>query len=196
MRVTGGRHAGRSLRAPRGRSVRPTADRVRESLFARLGELDGAEVLDLFAGTGALGIEALSRGAARAVFVERARAPLTCLEANLDELGLEPRSRVLAGSVASALVRLEGEGARFHLVLVDPPYASAEVEAVLRGLVSRRLLATGATVVVESGRRQPLPEVAGLACLDERRYGETLIRRYAPVDPGSPGGAEGGLGSG
>src|SRR5262245_9255185 len=116
MRVTGGRLGGRHLVAPPS-GVRPTADRVREALFARLSDLDGACVLDLYAGTGALGIEALSRGAARAVFVDRSDASLSALRRNLRTLDLEARARVVRGDVRAALRRLAGEAMRFDLVL-------------------------------------------------------------------------------
>jgi len=193
MRVTGGRLAGRRLRAPRGSAVRPTSDRVREALFARLGDLDGAAVLDLFAGTGALGIEALSRGAAEVTFVERAGPALACLEANLAELGLTSEGRVLGAGVTAALRRLGREAVRFDLVLLDPPYASGEAEAVLAALVAEDLLRPEATVVLEADRHHPVGAVPGLALLDERRYGDTLIGRFAPVDPAGGGAGAGGL---
>lgn len=189
--MTGGALAGRRLRAPRGAAVRPTADRVRESLFARLPGLEAARVLDLYAGTGALGIEALSRGAASAVFVERARPALACLEANLEALGLAERSRVLRGDVRAALERLRREGARFDLVLMDPPYGAADVAAALHVLGASDLLADVGTLVLETSRRHPPGRVPGLALVDERQYGDTLVARYAPQGP-SPGGGEGG----
>lgn len=174
MRVTGGELAGRKLRAvPRG--VRPTSDRVRESLFAWLGVDPGTSVLDPYAGTGALGIEALSRGAAAAIFVERAPAALRVLQANLEDLGLSERSEVRRGSALPALRRLAHEGARFDLVLLDPPYASEELERVLPLLEQGTLLAPEGVVVVERSRRAGLPELAVFRVLDTRRYGETEI---------------------
>ncbi|HEX2484092.1 MAG TPA: 16S rRNA (guanine(966)-N(2))-methyltransferase RsmD [Myxococcota bacterium] len=187
--MTGGTLAGRRLRAPRGAAVRPTSDRVRESVFARLPELAGARVLDLFAGTGALGIEALSRGAAEAVFVERAGPALACLEANLASLGLAERSRVLRGAVHGALARLARERARFDLVLVDPPYGAADTGPALRALADAGLLAPGGTLVFETSRRHPPERVPGLVIADERRYGDTVVARYACAD--APGGAAG-----
>src|SRR5258705_4935116 len=155
MRVTGGRLGGRRLVAPPV-GVRPTADRVREALFARLPALDGVCVLDLFAGTGALGIEALSRGAARAVFVDRSNASLAALRRNLRTLELDACTRVVRGDVRGALRRLAGERLRFDLVLADPPYEDDALAAPLALLVSGALLAPGATVVVERSRRHPL----------------------------------------
>lgn len=195
MRITGGSLAGRRLRAPRGSGVRPTADRVRESLFGWLGDCTEARVLDLYAGSGALGLEALSRGAASAVFVERSRAAAAALRANLEALGLEARGRLLRAPVRTALAALGREGARFDLALLDPPYAAREAEGTLRALLAAGLLAPGARVVVECDRRHPPGVVAGLASAGERRYGETLVRRFeraagAPEGGGEPDAAE------
>jgi pantetheine-phosphate adenylyltransferase/16S rRNA (guanine(966)-N(2))-methyltransferase RsmD len=183
MRVTGGGMRGRRLRVP-AQGVRPTADRVREALFARLGDLSGARVLDLYAGSGALGIEALSRGAARAVFVERAAGALAVLRGNLASLGIEDRTEVFRGDVATVVRRLGRLERRFELVFLDPPYAdAAQPERALRALVDSGILAAQATVVVETTRERRLPEVEGLAPLDERRYGDTVIHRLG-IDPG------------
>ena len=174
MRVTGGRLGGRHLvAAPRG--VRPTADRVREALFARLSDLAGVRVLDLYAGTGALGIEALSRGAEHVLFVERSRASLVALRRNLDALDLVARARIVRGDACSALRRLAREDLRFELVLADPPYADRDIARALELLRSGGLLAPGATVVVERSRRHPLPSVEGLVKHESRRYGDTTL---------------------
>lgn len=188
MRVTGGRLGGRRLAAaPRG--VRPSADRVREALFARLPELaDGEDwnVLDLYAGTGALGIEALSRGAGRAVFVERSRSALAVLRRNLKALELEARSRVLACDARAAARRLAGEDERFRLVLADPPYADPGWGAALAALVAADRLHPGAVVVVERGRRHPLPDIPGLQTRDSRRYGDTVLEWLERDGSGGP----------
>ena len=147
----GRRLAGRRLRAPRG-GLRPTADRVRESVFARLGELEGVAVLDLYAGTGALGIEALSRGAASLVSVERARGVVAVIRANLEALDLRSVSRVMAIDVVGAVRSLGRAGAHFDLVLADPPYAAGEALAALEALVEAEVLAPGAVVVLERGK--------------------------------------------
>jgi 16S rRNA (guanine966-N2)-methyltransferase len=164
--------------------VRPTADRIREALFARIEDVEGARVLDLYAGTGALGIEALSRGAASAVFVERSRRILGTLKRNLVELGLAPVSRSLQGDAPAVVARLAREEARFELVLLDPPYDSPEVSRALRALASSGILAAEATVVVETSRHTELPEVSGLARRDERRYGDTRMVWLAPAGSG------------
>lgn len=175
MRITGGRLAGRRLRAPRGAATRPTADRVRESVFARVPDVSDAAVLDLFAGTGALGIEALSRGAASAVFVERARPALAALQANLDELGLASSCRVLRNEVRVALTRLARERERFALIFMDPPYGSSEGTQALLAVAKANLLAPEGTLVLETAWRHAPGDVPGLLRADERRYGETLV---------------------
>ena len=146
-------------------------------------------MLDLYAGTGSLGIEALSRGAGRAVFVERSRAALGVLRRNLRELELEAVSRVLPLDVRQAARRLRAEGERFQLVLADPPYADRELAGPLGTLVSEGLLTVDAVVVVERSRRHPLQEIPGLASIDARRYGDTVIEWLAPIgNEGARGG--------
>lgn len=149
-------------------------------------------MLDLFAGSGALGLEALSRGAAAAVFVERSAGAVAALRANLRALELEARARVLRAPVRAALRGLAREGARFELALLDPPYASGAARDALEALLRAGLLAPGAIVVVESDRRHPPGDLAGLAPAGERRYGETLVRRFVHTGggPERPGGAE------
>ncbi len=172
------------LVAPPGRGVRPTTDRVRESVFARLPELTDTHVLDLFAGTGALGIEALSRGAARACFVEQAPASLATLARNLSSLGIGASARVLRQDVLHAVRDLGRAGERFDLVFLDPPYDADALEPTLRALVSAGLLAEGGMVVAERSRRHALPPVPGLVLLDERRYGDTVVTRLVPAGSG------------
>ena len=179
VRVTGGELAGRTIEVPRREEVRPTADRVRESLFARLGPLDGLRVLDLYAGSGSLGIEALSRGAERAVFVDRAAGCATRVRANLAALGLEDRARVLRSPAKTALTRLARDAVCFDLVLLDPPYASDEAADALPALAAGPLLAADALLVLETHRRHDPGHVAGLRRHDERRYGDTLIIQFA-----------------
>jgi len=178
MRITGGRLAGRRLVVPRG-EVRPTADRVRESLFARLGCLAGKQVLDLFAGSGALGFEALSRGAERIVFADRSPAVLATLRNNAEKLGVQDAIELRRGDAQAVLRRLAG-GRPFELVFLDPPYASERLEPALRGLIEAQLLAPRALVVAESDRRHPPGPIEGLASIDERRYGDTLITWFVP----------------
>lgn len=183
MRVTGGALRGRRIRVPPGAAVRPTSDRVRESLFGRLGDLGGVRVLDVFAGSGALGIEALSRGADAAVFIERSGSVATVLRSNLDALGLSTQAHLVRGEAAAGVRRLAQEGARFELVLLDPPYQdAAALLRALRALASSGILAPHATVVVEASKHAPPPLVEGLALVDERRYGDTVLHRFEPVE--------------
>jgi 16S rRNA (guanine966-N2)-methyltransferase len=173
--VIAGRFGGRRLRAPRGRGTRPTAERVREAIFSMLGELDGEAVLDVFAGTGALAIEALSRGAARAVLVERDRHALEALRANLAALGLgAAEAEVRPGEGLRTLRTARERGETYDLIFVDPPYNHAgELGRELREALPP-LLAPRARVVVESDRRTAPPDLA-LEVELRRRYGDTCI---------------------
>jgi 16S rRNA (guanine966-N2)-methyltransferase len=182
LRVIGGVLRGRVLSVPPGRSIRPTSNRVREALFSSIQEqLPGARVLDLYAGSGALGIEALSRGAESVVFVERAAAALDALQRNLDALGLVERSAVMRCEVLVALRRLRSDPKiRFDLILADPPYGAEDLPEALASLVEGGLLAPAGMVVVEASRRHPVGVVAGLECERERTYGDTVLSRWRP----------------
>ncbi len=174
MRVIAGRLGGRRLQAPRGNTTRPTSDRVREALFAMLGELDGARVLDLFAGTGALAIEALSRGARTAVFVERDVGALRVLNANLKTLEIPAESvQVRRGDALAALRSAREREETYDLVFIDPPYRQARELGPELSAMLPMLLGPDARVVVESDRRAPLQ--LELAVERERRYGDTSI---------------------
>jgi 16S rRNA (guanine966-N2)-methyltransferase len=179
VRVIAGRYGGRRLKAPRGRTTRPTSDRVREALFSLLGDVDGATVLDLFAGTGALGIEALSRGAARAVFVERDPAAVRALQANLNALELrEPAAEVRRAEALLALRTARERRETYDLLFVDPPYGDARAWEGKLSVALAPLLAPAGRVVVESDRRMPLAldvRHEGLEIEQERRYGDTSI---------------------
>jgi 16S rRNA (guanine(966)-N(2))-methyltransferase RsmD len=178
MRVIGGHDRGRRLRAPRGLATRPTADRVRVTLFDVLGPaVAGARVLDLFAGTGAVGIEALSRGAARVVLVERDQSALRALRANLAALGA-PRAvaRVMAGDVIRLLPELGAQEGPFDFVFIDPPYASALAARTLEGLGATRVCRAGTEVIVQHSTRTTLPAVPGLAPHRRpREFGDTAL---------------------
>jgi 16S rRNA (guanine966-N2)-methyltransferase len=169
LRVVAGEFRGRRLEAPAGSDTRPTADRVREAVFSMLGTVEGLVVLDLYAGSGALGIEALSRGAAAATFVDRDDRALAAVRANLEALGVVART-----SGDDALVFLKDDaGAMYDLVFVDPPYDSAPA---LGGSLSELLpgvLAHDAVIVTESDKREPLELTLPLA--RERNYGDTRI---------------------
>jgi 16S rRNA (guanine(966)-N(2))-methyltransferase RsmD len=158
---------------------------VREALFSALGPLDGARVLDLYAGTGALGLEALSRGAARAVFVESAAPALAALRANVAGLGVAARALVVARPVERALAALEPEGP-FDLVVADPPYELVRTGVAARALaalVERRVVGETGRLVVEHATADEPPALAPLACYDRRRYGDTSLALYALPEP-------------
>jgi len=174
MRVIAGTHGGRRLKAPGGRRTRPTSDRVREALFAMLGPLAGELVLDLFAGTGALGIEALSRGAGRAVFVERDGAAAAVLAENLAALSIGPDAAELRRGEAMAALRSARErGEAYDLIFIDPPYGQAPLWGSRLSAALPALLSPGGRIVVESDRRERL-EIDAPLCT-ERRYGDTSI---------------------
>jgi 16S rRNA (guanine966-N2)-methyltransferase len=178
VRVVAGRFGGRRLRAPRGRDTRPTSDRVREALFAMLGPLDGARVLDLFAGSGALAIEALSRGAVTATLVERDARAVEVIRANLAALRVgENEARVVHAPARAALQDASARGEAYDLVLLDPPYRDAPALGRELSAALPSILAPTGQVVAESDRRAPLE--LGLPLVRERRYGDTLIRIHA-----------------
>ena len=167
MRVISGHLGGRRLKAPRGSGTRPTSDRVREALFMALEPLSGLRVVDLFAGSGALGIEALSRGAAWADFVEREAGARRVLEENLAALGLEGCSRVWALELPRGLARLDAVIRRADLVLADPPYGGEVARAVMETLGGAGPWRPGARVVLEHHAKDEVPEstrAASCAC--------------------------------
>jgi 16S rRNA (guanine966-N2)-methyltransferase len=173
MRVVAGRYGGRRLVAPAGGATRPTSDRVREALFSVLGPgVQGARVLDLYAGSGALGIEALSRGAAAVVFVDRSPRAAAAIRANLDALEID--AEVLRMEARAALRTALVRAGAYDLVFLDPPYRRAAALGRELSEALSAVLAPGARVVSESDRREPLELALPLA--DERRYGDTLIR--------------------
>lgn len=182
VRITGGLHRSRSLRAPRGADTRPTSDRVREAIFGILtsaGVVEEARVLDLYAGTGALGLEALSRGAAHATLVERGRDALLAIRANVDALGLAQQTTVISKAVERALPLLSG--AAFQLVFCDPPYADVASGALARALapiIASAVIDPDARIVVEHASADPPPALPGLSLEDTRRYGDTTVSFY------------------
>lgn len=175
MRIVAGTAKGRVLQTPRGADViRPTADRVRQTLFDVLGQwCEGFRVLDLFAGTGALGLEALSRGAARAVLVDSGREAQGLCRANAAALGFLDRVELLPVPVAAALGLLVKRGEAFELIFSDPPYALRAGGEVLARVVEGGLLAPGGRLVLEHARGEAVE--GPLPLLDQRRFGDTLV---------------------
>jgi 16S rRNA (guanine966-N2)-methyltransferase len=179
VRVIAGTLGGRKLAAPRGLGTRPTSDRVREALFMSLEPLAELRVVDLFAGSGALGIEALSRGASWADFVESDARARRVLEENLASLELESRSRVWRLRLPHGLEAMQAELSHADLVLADPPYGGRDANAVLATLGMAGRLSATARVVIEHHGKDSLPETVGvLRCARQRRYGETVVSLY------------------
>lgn len=172
MRVIAGRFRGHPLVAPRGRATRPTGDRVREALFSILVSVEGARVLDLFAGSGALAIEALSRGASEATLVDSSAAAIAAIERNLAAVGAAAEVRRQRAAVF--LEQARGDARQYDLVFLDPPYQAASDLGRTLSTALAPVLAPGSRVVTESDRRAALQ--LDLPLLDERRYGDTLIR--------------------
>ena len=183
-RVIGGRGKGRRLRTPRGDATRPTAVRVRQTLFDILGPrvLD-ARFLDLFAGSGAVGVEALSRGASRAVFVEQRREAVVAIRRNLEALGVDDETcRVMRGDALSAIDDLARAGDRFDLVFLDPPYDGDHYEPTLRRLDAGSVVAAGGWVIAEHFHKLALPATIGrLHAVRSVRVGDHLLTLLEPT---------------
>jgi 16S rRNA (guanine(966)-N(2))-methyltransferase RsmD len=171
VRIVAGTLGGRPLRAPRGRDTRPTSDRVREAVFSILGPIDGLTVLDLFAGSGALAFEALSRGAVEATLIDVSADAIASISRNMLTLGVG--AEVHRMPARAFLERASGRGRQYDLVFVDPPYRQASTLGPELSAALPAVLAPGARVVAESDRRAPLN--LELPLLTERRYGDTQI---------------------
>lgn len=180
VRIAGGTARGMPLTEPRGVRLRPTSGLVREAIFNILGDrVTGAHVVDLYAGTGALGIEALSRGAAHATFVEGEAASVQAILQSLSRAGFKESATVIRGRLPAAMSKLDD--AAFELVFLDPPYNDEGAEETLMGIP--RLLAPGGMVVYEHGSRYNPPErPAGLQILERRVYGDSAIALYAQLE--------------
>jgi 16S rRNA (guanine(966)-N(2))-methyltransferase RsmD len=182
MRVISGISKGRKLATPKNRSLRPTSDRVKESIFNILrGEMEGKVVLDLFAGTGNLGIEALSRGAKKVVFVEKGRQALRLIQRNLVQFGLDGRSEIIPKDANRAIGILRRRGEFFDLILMDPPYEKGLIQKTLTKLNSHQIYYMDSILVIEHHRREALPHpVNGWNLIRQRRMGDTVISFLTP----------------
>jgi 16S rRNA (guanine966-N2)-methyltransferase len=183
MRVISGTAKGRSLAPLQDRRVRPTSDRTKEALFSIIGSLcgdiTGMNVLDIFAGTGSLGIEALSRGAAKAVFIDNQRSSAALIKTNLETTGFAGASEVMIADAAAALAKLGIQGRTFNLVFADPPYSLGIAQLLLTQLASLTVLSDGALVVIETSSREYMPQSEGeLKLIDRRIYGDTALAFY------------------
>lgn len=177
MRIISGRLRGRKLLPIRGDAIRPTSDRVREAIFNIIArEVAEARVLDLFAGTGAMGIEALSRGARSAVFIDSRKASLAVVRKNLDILGLTGQSRVILWNIEKNLNCIGAEAPDIQLVFMDPPYHRNLIGPPLEHLAVCRALAPGARIVLEHAASDRLPDhMPGYVLTDQRKYGKTFV---------------------
>ena len=177
MRITGGEAKGRRILLPGGSRIRPTTDRIRESLFGILGPLDGVAFLDLFAGSGAVGLEALSRGAGSAVFVEKQTGLAEAIRRNLELLGFSEKGVILAADAEKGLGRLAVRQARFGILFADPPYGEGYVAKTLKWLGQADLLAEDGIVVLQHSQREGMDETCPgtLKAVDRRRYGDTVL---------------------
>ena len=176
MRVISGTLKGRRLVSPSGWATRPTADRIKESVFNILaGDIADRQVLDLFAGTGALGIEALSRGAKTAVFIDQAKPALDALRRNIANLGLESRARIIRWDIRKNLNCLAA-GFAFDLIFMDPPYGTGAVTPTLKALAACGVMASPARIVIEHSAGECVdPHMGALTLADQRRFGKTLV---------------------
>ena len=175
MRVISGTAKGHRLVAPKSNRVRPALDQVKEAIFNILFNVEGMRVLDLFAGSGSIGIEALSRGASLTVFVEEWDKAVECIYKNLEHTNLASQAKVVKSTVGRAIATLSRKGGEFDLVFVDPPYEKGLVNPTLEELVRSTLLADDATVIVEHHPKEMIGEVKGLTLTDSRKYGQTLV---------------------
>ncbi len=177
MRIISGTSKGRKLVTPKRYSVRPTSDRVKESLFNILGgEIEGKVVLDLFAGTGNLGIEALSRGAKRVIFVEKGRQALRLIQTNLNQFGLGDQSEIIPKDVNRAIGILKQRGECFDLILMDPPYEKGLIQITLIKLNTHPIYHGDSILVIEHDRREPLPRLPeGWNLIRQQKIGDTLL---------------------
>jgi 16S rRNA (guanine966-N2)-methyltransferase len=184
VRVIGGEFKGRLLSVTRGRLIRPTSDRVREAIFDILGPAwTFRRVLDLFAGTGSLGIEALSRGAEEAVFVEQSKGALTVLKGNLKALGLKSRSWVLPLTAKRGIAVLTERSEVFDLIFMDPPYGKDAVGKTLEEITRVGILASTGVIAAEHASRDRILPPVGLALSQQRRYGDTTVSFFHKVSP-------------
>ncbi|OHE23437.1 MAG: 16S rRNA (guanine(966)-N(2))-methyltransferase RsmD [Syntrophobacterales bacterium RBG_19FT_COMBO_59_10] len=177
MRISGGEVKGRRIGLPRGCRIRPTADRVKESLFDILPPVGGRSFLDLFAGSGCVGMEALSRGARLTAFVEKDFRLTEAIRANLVLLGFSGRAEVVTADAQNGLGRLAGRGKRFDILFADPPYDEGYLRETLQWLEKEDILAEGGIIVIQHSVREAFDpsSLRTLVLTDQRRYGDTIL---------------------
>jgi 16S rRNA (guanine966-N2)-methyltransferase len=177
MRIIGGEARGRQIRLPKGCRIRPTADRVKESLFDILAPLEGTYFLDIFAGCGNVGLEALSRGARRSVFVEKEPRLVDSIRANLRVLGVESRGEVIAADAEKGIRYLRKRGDRFDILFADPPYEEGHVAETMKFLEEGDILAPGGVIALQHSVRETVEDgfTRTMSVTDQRRYGDTML---------------------
>lgn len=184
MRIGGGKAKGMQLKAPKGLDTRPTSDKVREAVFQTLGRsVTEARVLDLFAGSGALGVEALSRGAEFAVFVEKAQIAARSIAENLVKTKFREQAEIIQADFRSALRMLDRRGDVFHIILIDPPYRAGLIADIGRALQAHHVVVPQSIVVLEHFKKvTPPPDIAGIPRSRTRLYGQTAVSYYFPAE--------------
>jgi 16S rRNA (guanine966-N2)-methyltransferase len=177
MRIIGGESRGRAIRIPSGCRIRPTTDRVKGALFNILGSLEGKSFLDLYAGCGNVGLEALSRGARGAVFVEKDLRLIETIKETLRLFGFEGRAEAIAADAEEGIRRLRKRGERFDLLFADPPYEEGSLAKIVTCLDQGELLTDNGTIILQHSLREPLEQsvTEALTVSDQRRYGDTLL---------------------
>lgn len=186
LKIIGGTLRGRPLKSPRTKSIRPTTGILRKSVFDICKEaIEGAQFLDLFAGTGAIGIEALSRGAAHATFVDQDREALLCIRENVQKLQLEEKATIIRGHVMQVIRRLDEQKKSYDLIYIDPPYGNPLVHLEILSFLDGSTLAERATVFIEEAapsrwEREKIP-LKRLACKDARRFGRSILFQYKQI---------------
>ncbi|MBN1254055.1 MAG: 16S rRNA (guanine(966)-N(2))-methyltransferase RsmD [Deltaproteobacteria bacterium] len=184
MRIIGGEFKGRRLLVPHGRRIRPTSDRVREAIFDILGPAwTFQRALDLFAGTGSLGIEALSRGADEVVFVEQGKGALTILKGNLKALGLKSRSWVLPLTAKRGIAVLGERKEAFDLIFIDPPYGKGLGGKTIEEITRRGIINSAGVIVIEHSSKEEIILPTGLELSQQRRYGDTSVSFFHKASP-------------
>lgn len=184
MRVISGTAKGLKLTAPTGNRTRPALDQVKEAIFNILFDVSGMRVLDLFAGSGSVGIEALSRGARSATFVDEWNKAAEIIRKNLLHCHLDDRATVIRSQVDRAMERFDRKGEKFDLIFVDPPYQKDLVIPSLRRLSASSIATEDAIIVVEHHPKEPIDDIPGLRLTDSRKYGQTLITFLEPETTG------------
>jgi 16S rRNA (guanine966-N2)-methyltransferase len=181
MRVITGRAKGRRLLAPKSKRIRPALDQVKEAVFNILFDVRDTSVLDLFAGTGSMGIEALSRGASHATFVDDFISAIVLIKKNLERCGFKDHAAVIKSPVRAAIRRLSKLGKKFDIVFVDPPYLKNLVRPSLEALSQSPIVGPGSIIIVEHHPKEEVGEMEGLEITDSRRYGQTSITFLKPA---------------